>query len=257
METLTQDDEARYRALCERVRAWHQERGIPFTYPPATEEQVRQTEAELGVSLPPLLRILYTEVANGGNLLPRHDPFFGVGDRQPDTFIDDFGRTIGRMSRSGWRLHPCMAQALERFPGHIVFSDGRPEGFLTLSLELGWTALEYDLPTGRIWLTRPGPEIPSEDPSEDLGRLTEIEYAASSLEECLNVTLDRTLYTHNRAGREISDKDFESFIESSCSDDARAVWRGLYRFSPDFFTLEEPDLDEWDSDESAFDLPDS
>jgi len=252
---MTQADEARYRALCERIRARHKERDVPLYCPPATEEQVRATEAELGVPLPPLLRMLYTEVANGGNLLPRHDLFFGVGDRQPDTVIDDFGRTIGRMSWSGWRLHPCMAQALERFPGYRVFSDACPEGFLTLSLELGWTALEYDLPTGRIYLTRPGPEIPSEDPGEDLGWLTEIEYEASSLEECLNVMLDGTLYTHTRAGRDISDKDVDSFIESSCSDDPRAVWRGLYRFSPGFFTPKEPDLDEWDSDASAFDLP--
>jgi hypothetical protein len=37
-----------------------------FEYPPATEEQIAITEAALGYSLPPLLRALYTHVANGG-----------------------------------------------------------------------------------------------------------------------------------------------------------------------------------------------
>ncbi|HEU0003221.1 MAG TPA: SMI1/KNR4 family protein [Ktedonobacteraceae bacterium] len=37
-----------------------------FEYPPATEEQLAATETALGPSLPPLLRALYTNVANGG-----------------------------------------------------------------------------------------------------------------------------------------------------------------------------------------------
>lgn len=35
-----------------------------FTYPPASEEQLRATEAALGFPLPPFLRALYAEVAN-------------------------------------------------------------------------------------------------------------------------------------------------------------------------------------------------
>ena len=37
-----------------------------FAYPPASEEQLRATEAALGFTLPPVLRALYAEVANGG-----------------------------------------------------------------------------------------------------------------------------------------------------------------------------------------------
>lgn len=37
-----------------------------FVFPPATEDQLRQTEAILGWPLPPLLRALYTSLANGG-----------------------------------------------------------------------------------------------------------------------------------------------------------------------------------------------
>jgi len=41
-----------------------QKRG--FKYPPATEEQLLATEAALGFPLPPFLRALYAQVANGG-----------------------------------------------------------------------------------------------------------------------------------------------------------------------------------------------
>ncbi len=37
-----------------------------FAYPPASEEQLTATEAALGFLLPPLLRALYKEIANGG-----------------------------------------------------------------------------------------------------------------------------------------------------------------------------------------------
>lgn len=37
-----------------------------FAFPPATEEQVQATETRLGFALPPLLRNLYLQVANGG-----------------------------------------------------------------------------------------------------------------------------------------------------------------------------------------------
>jgi hypothetical protein len=257
LETLTQEDEARYRALCERIRAWHREHAIPFDFPSATEEQVRETEAKLGISLPPLLRMLYTEVANGGRLLSPNYWFFGVGNGWPDTLSDDYGRKVGRLSRSGWRLHLCMAQALERFPGYTVFTDTRPERFLMLGDQLGITSIECDLPTGRIFLTGPGPEIPTEDPREKPGWLTRIECMASSLENYLNTVFDGTFYNNIQAGRNLTEQDIDSYVESSCSDDLQSVWRGLYHFSPDFFTQAEPDLEEWDIDGSALDLSDS
>ena len=37
-----------------------------LAFPPATEHRLRETEQELGFSLPPLLRLCYTQVANGG-----------------------------------------------------------------------------------------------------------------------------------------------------------------------------------------------
>ena len=40
--------------------------GVHFAYPPASEILLQATEAALGFPLPPLLRLLYAEVANGG-----------------------------------------------------------------------------------------------------------------------------------------------------------------------------------------------
>jgi hypothetical protein len=41
-------------------------RRFGFAYSPATEEQLRTSEAALGFPLPPLLHTLYAELANGG-----------------------------------------------------------------------------------------------------------------------------------------------------------------------------------------------
>nr|MBA2679119.1 hypothetical protein [Ktedonobacteraceae bacterium] len=35
-------------------------------FPPATEQQILETEQHLGFPLPPLLRLLYIQIANGG-----------------------------------------------------------------------------------------------------------------------------------------------------------------------------------------------
>lgn len=40
--------------------------GLPPLEPPASDALIHQTEAALGAGLPPLLRRLYAEVANGG-----------------------------------------------------------------------------------------------------------------------------------------------------------------------------------------------
>ena len=72
------------RTLFERIRQRCDERGwrpdepyyrgeIAQHYPPATELQLLATEAALGFPLPPILRALYAQVANGG-----FGPGFGI-----------------------------------------------------------------------------------------------------------------------------------------------------------------------------------
>jgi len=154
-EETAEWDDARRRALCERIRAYHRERDIPFDYPPATEAQLRATEEQLGFPLPPMLRLLYGEVANGGNILSPHRryPFFGVEGGRHLRLVKGDGRTLGRlMSRNQWRLHPCVADALERYPGYSVRADASPDGFVTLSDQGCGTTLEFDIRTGKAYL---------------------------------------------------------------------------------------------------------
>jgi len=72
MQALTSLPESRYVSLIDRIKAqhaWELQHGWKSeesTYPPATEEQLRASEQALGFLLPPLLRTLYAQVANGG-----------------------------------------------------------------------------------------------------------------------------------------------------------------------------------------------
>ncbi len=69
---MTSLPESRYVSLIDRIKAqhaWELQHGWKSeesTYPPATEEQLRASEQALGFLLPPLLRTLYAQVANGG-----------------------------------------------------------------------------------------------------------------------------------------------------------------------------------------------
>ena len=58
----TSDPGERLRALLAACAPYK----LGFEYPPATENQLLATEAALGFALPPLLRTLYAQVANGG-----------------------------------------------------------------------------------------------------------------------------------------------------------------------------------------------
>jgi hypothetical protein len=79
-------DEERFHVLCQRLRACWTGQGIAFDCPPATEEQVRLSEAQLGFPLPLLLRMIYLEVANCGNGLVWYSddfPLFGAHGGYP------------------------------------------------------------------------------------------------------------------------------------------------------------------------------
>ena len=50
----------------EYKRFQRDDRHYCFAYPPATDEQIAQTEEQIGFALPPLLKDLYQQLANGG-----------------------------------------------------------------------------------------------------------------------------------------------------------------------------------------------
>lgn len=59
---------------------------IGFEFPPATEKQLQDTEKVLGFPLPPLLRALYTYVANGG-----FGPAYGITGVSGGYYFGDDG----------------------------------------------------------------------------------------------------------------------------------------------------------------------
>ncbi len=79
--------------LCHQLSTYLQERSpSSLAFPPATEAQLRRTEELLELSFPPLLRALYTQIANGG---------FGPGGLQSERISGVLGgfrhETIDRL----------------------------------------------------------------------------------------------------------------------------------------------------------------
>jgi hypothetical protein len=119
--------------LVERVRTCANHHGLTFVYPPATEVQVQATESLLGFPRPPLLHLLYTEVANGGPGIGwPHETEASVGAAGGFSFDPrDPSVTLGHLvSRGGWRLHPCIEGALTQYPRHYVVVDIWPDRFV-------------------------------------------------------------------------------------------------------------------------------
>jgi len=221
------------RDLCGRIREYCRQHGINLAYPPASEEQLRITEEQLGFPLPPFLRMLYAEVANGG---PGLDDLFGaVGGYA----CDDSGwakepRTIERLvSRSGWRPHPCMLEALTRHPGYMVQCEEMPDGFMTISDVGCGITLELDTKTERLYHAGCGEELLAEDPSQPSSYLITLEYIGASLEEWLEHWLGDTQYTlyvgeyPKSAGYLTPD-----MVSEICKSDSQLIWRGIYLPQP-------------------------
>ncbi|WP_201390004.1 SMI1/KNR4 family protein [Ktedonobacter sp. SOSP1-85] len=83
-----------------------------FAFLPATEQQVRETEQQLGFPLPPLLRLLYTQIANGGfgpgfGIIGGKDGYPGV-DHVPGNIARryqweiDFADALRQWDKGGW-----------------------------------------------------------------------------------------------------------------------------------------------------------
>ncbi len=102
-----------------------------FAYPPATDEQLATCAARLGFALPPVLRALYLQVANGG--FGPGDGLIGVrgghpwrGGDWPDKTIDE------TLSTGTWRLTPALAEALEQQPSAYLICPTTPDRWLVL-----------------------------------------------------------------------------------------------------------------------------
>jgi hypothetical protein len=149
-----------------------------FPYPAATEDDVRSTEKMLGFPLPPVLRKLYTQVANGG-----FGPGYGiVGARGGHPSIGP------RMYRTGWRMPERVVASLREHPERYLESDRSPDGFMQLCHWGCGMFSELDLRAGHVYLTFAVElhEI-ADDGESPIG--WGIQFQASSVEEWLELWL--------------------------------------------------------------------
>lgn len=219
-------------------------------YSLATEEQLRATEEQLGFPLPADLRRLYSEIANGGLNLGIAHVFHGaIGGCGEYANVRSNGRTIEELKPHGtWRLHPRIEQALLRNPGYYVIADSSPDGFLWIA-EDSEISIEIDVRTGYIFNTEYWGENPDAPRSEEdplANTLISIELVAPSLAAWFESWLDESWGNHPRGGQLPPE-----MVETDDLPDTDIVWRGLYRFGPNW----SPRSDDAEDDDSLSRYP--
>lgn len=128
--------------------------------PPATEEQLRATENLLGFPLPPSLRVLYEQVANGG-FGPGYDGLFCAlgGENQQSWLLTD-QYLLQRADKQPINLSACEHRTFKRGEGYIKYlADWEivvPQGYWPdrlLPLSHDGCAIFYylDIPTGHVF----------------------------------------------------------------------------------------------------------
>ena len=199
-------------------------------YLPATEEQLGMTEERLGFPLPADLRRLYSEVANGGFHLGPVKVFHGaVGGCGEYANYEPGGRAIEELvSHSGWRFHPRVEEALLRNPRYHIIVDSAPEGFLEIGADHPYSIM-LDPQTGYIYHFEYWGEIPNapDDGAMSVNLYT-IDVVAPSLAVWFEQWLDQTGW------RPYGGHLAPEMIETDDLPDPDIVWRGLYRFGPDW-----------------------
>lgn len=129
-------------------------------YPPATEEQLKMTEDLLKFPLPPILRALYEQVANGG-FGPGYDGIFGIiGSEDQETWLLTDQYLFHEAGKKSINLSECERRSFEGDSDSIKYmADWEiavPQGYWPdrlLPLCHDGCALYYflDVPTGRVF----------------------------------------------------------------------------------------------------------
>lgn len=125
-----------------------------FEFPPATEEQLRATEEALCIALPPMLRALYAQVANGG-----FGPAYGITGARGGYSFGDAGRyqTIDMCTDADPNIHYLDVRQYEQEHGNPPYFELRetiqPAHFLHLCYEGCVNDYYIDGNSGRIYLT--------------------------------------------------------------------------------------------------------
>jgi len=236
---------SRLRAYCERHQValhgdldWYRCHFVHdlVSFPPATEDQLRATEERLGFSLPADLRRLYGEVANGGIYLGPVDVFYGALGGCPinpgwrTETIEQLGGEPGAGTQ-GWQLHPRIEEALLRHPRRYVVTDSSPTTFLCIGDGGCGASLEIDVRTGCVYHSGYWGELPDSPDDQSPGTfLMTIRVLAPSL----SVWFERWLAGTWREQYECDGELLPEMVETADLLDPEVVWRGLYRFGPEW-----------------------
>jgi hypothetical protein len=200
---------------------------------------LRATEERLGFALPPDLRHLYAEVSNGGLNLGPVQVFHGAIDGCGIyAMARHDGETIEELtSTSGWRLHPRVEEALQRHPGRYVVADSSPDGFIWVAWDSD-LSLEIDGMTGFVYYTEGWGYLPDAPPEREPGPFDLISIAAEA--PSLSVWFEHWL--DGRTSLPLGDHGplLPEMVETADLPDPDVVWRGLYRFGPNWNRLEQP-----------------
>jgi hypothetical protein len=182
-KAATAMEQDRYRAWLAPLCALQRDVGKVPEYVPATEDQLRLTEARLGFALPAALQAVYALVANGGDVFgDGYVLYGGVGGYPGDDSRGRVATIDQRVSHSGWRLNERVDAALQRHPGAYVQCDERPDRFISIA-DLGCAqTVELDVWTGRLYVAGCGQDRHSYRVAQGLAPLP------GSEDECL-VTL--------------------------------------------------------------------
>lgn len=139
-----------YTSLCLRLRARALYASSGIHYPPITQAQLESAEARLGFQLPPLLRELYTTVANGADFFGPGAWFHGV--------VDEHERRPGIPTIEGFvgdGPRPFDAETiniLRAYPGSYVLCEKEPASFVVLAHVGCGIFINLDGYTGHLYL---------------------------------------------------------------------------------------------------------
>lgn len=171
-----------------QVRVIAHDPHVGFEFPPATKEQLQATEEALGIALPPMLRALYTQVANGG-----FGPAYGITGARGG-YAGRY-QTIDRCTDTNPAVHYFDLSEYEQAHGNPTYFELRetiqPAHFLHLCYEGCSMDFYLDGNSGRIYLTACCRSSDSQLPNEVLpGKLRPewivgYQRVADSLEEWL------------------------------------------------------------------------
>jgi hypothetical protein len=140
-----------FSTICERMRAHAVYLGDGLLFPRVTEAEILACEERLGFNIPPMLRVLYTTVANGSDFFGIDYRFYTISDK----FVG-YGTgypVLGELVDDGPRvLDDSTVEALRAHPGAYVTCPRMPAGFVELA-QLGCNVCAYlDGFTGHIYI---------------------------------------------------------------------------------------------------------